>query len=112
MQRRLGLIATLVLALASSWALANPAGDAVYIDVRTAAEYAGGHVDQAVNIPFDEIAARIGEVTTDLEQPIILYCRTGRRSDIAKHSLEALGYSHVTDAGGYEELQAQLAAKN
>ena len=51
---------------------------ATLLDVRTRDEFAGGHVDGAVNIPVDELPARIGELATD--RPVVAYCRSGRRS--------------------------------
>ena len=50
----------LALGLALLFPLASSAGDPLWIDVRTAAEFTAGHVDEAVNIPYDEIAEGIG----------------------------------------------------
>ena len=85
------------------------AGDAFWIDVRSAEEYATGHVSPAVNIPHTEIVARIGEVTTDKDAEIYLYCRSGRRSGLAKDALEQAGYTNVVNLGGLAEAQAEAA---
>ena len=82
------------------------AGEALWIDVRSAEEYATEHVSPAVNIPHTEIAARIGEVTTDKDAEIYLYCRSGRRSGLAKDVLEQAGYTNVVNLGGLAEAQA------
>lgn len=79
----------------------------ILIDVRTAGEYSGGHLDRAINIPYDEIGQRIGEHVQDKEGDITLYCRSGRRSAIAKETLDGLGYKRVRDAGAYTKLKAQ-----
>jgi phage shock protein E len=79
------------------------AGDAIWIDVRTAEEFNAEHVTGAVNIPYEEIAGRIGEVTEDRNAPIYVYCRSGRRSGIAQDALAEAGFNKVTNAGGLEE---------
>ena len=83
------------------------AEEALWIDVRSAEEYNTEHVSQAVNIPYTEIAGRIGEVTEDKEALIYVYCRSGRRSGIAKDTLEAEGFTHVTNLGGLQDAQAK-----
>lgn len=82
---------------------------AVVIDVRTPAEYAAGHVEGAVNIPYEQIAAGIRAVPgASKDQAMLLYCRSGRRSAIAKETLEKLGYRRVIDGGGMTELVRSL----
>lgn len=76
----------------------------VWIDVRTAAEFNAGHINGAAHIPYEEIATRIGEVTTDKNSVIHLYCRSGNRSGIAQQTLRALGFSNAVNEGGYEDL--------
>jgi phage shock protein E len=85
------------------------AGDAHWIDVRTAEEYAAGHVSRAVNIPYEEITARIGEVTDDKDALIYLYCRSGRRSGIARDALEQAGFSNVINLGGLDDARRAAA---
>ncbi|MGI5309694.1 rhodanese-like domain-containing protein [Rheinheimera sp. WS51] len=79
---------------------------AIWIDVRTVQEYEAGHLPTAVNIPFDVIADNISAVTTDKNAPIHLYCKSGRRAGVALETLSALGYTNVTNEGGYEQLIA------
>ena len=76
----------------------------VLIDVRTPAEYAGGHVPGALNINFDKIGTGIAEITTDKDQAIHLYCKSGRRAGFAKQALEQIGYSHVVNSGGINDV--------
>jgi rhodanese-related sulfurtransferase len=82
-------------------AAALAAGGARVVDVRTAQEFAAGHVPGAVNIPFDEISRRAAEVG-DPEAPVVLYCRSGRRSAIAGDVLRRLGFEKVYDAQRYD----------
>lgn len=85
------------------------AGETYWIDVRSANEYASGHVDGAINIPHTEIANRIAEVTEDKDKTLYLYCRSGRRSGIAMDALQQMGYSHAINVGGYEEAISEAA---
>jgi phage shock protein E len=77
---------------------------AMLLDVRTPEEYSQGHLHGAVNIPYDQLAARVDEIDQDKDRDIVLYCRSGRRSDLAKRTLESLGYTNVLNAGGYEQM--------
>lgn len=80
---------------------------AIWIDVRTPEEFAEGHIEGAVNLPFDQIGARIHEVTADKNAPIHLYCRSGRRSGLALETLKAQGYTNLVNRGGYRDLLVQ-----
>ena len=76
----------------------------IWIDVRTPEEFKEGHLKDAVNIPVDQIGARIGSVSPDKSAPVNLYCRSGRRSEVALQELEKMGYTNVTNHGGYQDL--------
>lgn len=71
------------------------------VDVRTPAEYAAGHVPGAVNIPFDELDRRHAELGSP-SAPVLLYCRSGRRSGIAQQVLQGKGFSRVYDFQVYD----------
>jgi len=75
-------------------ALPKQGADAPFVlDVRTPEEYASGHVPGAANIPHDQVAARLAEVPKD--RPVVLYCRSGRRSGLAAEVLNESGYRRV-----------------
>lgn len=93
----------------SATEIKNLVARSIVIDVRTAQEFNDGHIDGAVNIPYDEIGGRITEVTNDKHQSIVLYCRSGRRSGIALDTLKAMGYTQLENAGGYTTLKQKLA---
>ena len=99
----------LILLLSGALSVSCWAGDAFWIDVRSAQEYGDGHVSMAVNIPYEEIAERIREVTEDREALIYLYCRSGRRAGIAKETLEELGYGQVINLESLENAQQKVA---
>ena len=65
------------------------------LDVRSAAEYAEGHVPGAVNIPHDQMKTRVEEIRTHQDQDVVLYCRSGRRSVIAAQTLAAEGFTRL-----------------
>ena len=77
----------------------------VVIDVRTAEEYASGHIPGAVNIPFDQIAQRIAEV--DAPHGVALYCMVGPRARKGESALLGAGYQAVLHLeGGLAAWQA------
>ncbi|MBL8250543.1 MAG: rhodanese-like domain-containing protein [Candidatus Competibacter sp.] len=106
MIKRAGFIAAL-LAAAPAWADhgAPVAGGPLVIDVRTEAEYRQGRVREALNIPYDQIAGRIAAVAPDRDARIDLYCRSGRRSGLAEQTLRRLGYRHVENKGGLDDMR-------
>lgn len=56
------------------------------VDVRTPAEFMGGHVAGSINIPLNEIVDRIDEIK-EMKSPIILCCASGGRSAMATQIL-------------------------
>lgn len=92
--------------LAPEKALELASTTGVLIDVRTPAEFASGALGDAVNIPYAQILAGVASENIEKSRPIVLYCRSGRRSGIAKETLEAAGFTNVINAGGYESLKA------
>ena len=74
--------------------------DYIIVDVRTPLEYEEKHIVDAINIPF-------GEVTNDVslykDKVVLLYCKSGKRADIAYESLYALGFK-VYNLGGIEDI--------
>lgn len=102
------ILAIFVLALVlGSCATHKPVKDAaVWIDVRTPGEYSRGHLDSAVNIPYQQISQRINEVVSSKNEKIYVYCASGHRAEIARKTLAAMGYTDVTNAGGYRDLVA------
>ena len=75
----------------------------IWIDVRTPAEFASGHVKNAYNIEFQIIGEQITGATQDKNAQLLLYCKSGRRSGVAKRTLEKLGYQNVTNVGGVRD---------
>ena len=70
--------------------LAALPADASWWDVRTPGEFARGTIDGAVNIPVDELRARIGEL--DPARPVYIFCQVGLRGYIAERIAEQHGH--------------------
>ena len=71
---------------------------AIIVDVREADEYKEEHLDDAINIPYTVIADKIGEYA-DKDTKIIVYCKSGVRSNKAATSLIEAGYKNIYDLG-------------
>lgn len=74
------------------------------LDVRTPQEYASGHLDGAINIPHDQILARLSEIEQYKDSSVVLYCKVGGRASQAQAVLIRSGFSNVINAGGYDDL--------
>lgn len=79
----------------------------IWIDVRTPQEFSQGHLKNAVNIPVEQISRRIRAASPDKNAPVNLYCRSGHRAEAALRTLKSLGYTNITNYGGYQDLLAK-----
>lgn len=73
---------------------------AVVVDVRTQAEYDGGHIAGAILLPLDRIATDSLTQLPNKEQTVLIYCRSGNRSVQAASQLASMGYTNIIDFGG------------
>ena len=113
--RIFGIVAVIVISLVSACQKGEPrmpetacvakSRPGVWIDVRSAEEFASGHLEGALHIPYDVIAEQIAQQVPDKNTEIHLYCRSGRRSGIAQETLSRLGYLKVINAGAYQKLK-------
>ena len=71
----------------------------VLLDVRTAEEYAQGHIPGSVNLDV-AVIARAPQVLPDKAVPLFVYCRSGARSAQAVAALERMDYCNVKNIGG------------
>jgi phage shock protein E len=83
--------------------------ESLLLDVRTSEEFNEGSIENAINIPVDELESRIGEIKND--KPIVVFCRSGNRSARAKKILEEKGFENVINGGGVGDLQVQFDQK-
>jgi NADPH-dependent 2,4-dienoyl-CoA reductase/sulfur reductase-like enzyme/rhodanese-related sulfurtransferase len=78
----------------------SPAERPLLLDVRTADEFAAGHLPAAINLPVDELRSRIGELPTDRD--IVAYCQVGQRGYLATRILRQAGLPVRNLSGGYK----------
>lgn len=110
--RTLGALLMALAVMASAVACADDAGNLVgqeallarlatqdaallVLDVRTAAEFAAGHVPGARNISHDELGARLDELAGARDKDLVIYCRSGRRADLAIETLRQAGFKRL-----------------
>jgi phage shock protein E len=84
---------------------------ALLIDVRTGAEFASGHLPDAINLPLDEIETELPRRVRDKSQVLLLHCQSGVRGGVAKKKLNALGYTNAFNLGSYGRAERILGAK-
>lgn len=102
--RRVALAAALVATLGAAAACSTAEGaglsavealpaNTMLIDVRTPGEFAEGHLEGAVNIPIElpTFAAQVALLDPDMD--FLVYCRSGRRADVAIAYMDTLGMS-------------------
>jgi len=75
---------------------------ALFVDVRSAAEYASGNAPGTVNIPLPELGNRMGEIPKTA--PVVLCCASGTRSGMASLVLKKNGYQQVYNVGTWGKL--------
>ena len=85
---------------AEAKALLDSRPDAVLLDVREEEEYITGHAVNARLLPVDELTDETAlDVIPELSTPVLVYCRSGYRSNVAAHKLEDFGYEEIYDLG-------------
>ena len=77
------------------------------IDVRTPAEYNGGHIKGSKNIPLQSLNQNLGKINKN--KPVITCCASGARSAAAKSILLNSGFSEVYNGGGWSGLKSKLS---
>ncbi|HEY6124512.1 MAG TPA: rhodanese-like domain-containing protein [Steroidobacteraceae bacterium] len=72
----------------------------VVLDVRTADEFAAGHVPGARNVSHDQLASRLDELAGARDKQVVLYCRSGRRTLLAEDILRKAGFKNLAHLEG------------
>ncbi len=75
---------------------------AMLVDVRSPAEYAGGHAPDTVNIPLQVLGSRLAEIPKSA--PVVVCCASGTRSGMARMMLRKNGYAQVFNVGKWSNL--------
>jgi rhodanese-related sulfurtransferase len=79
---------------------------ALIVDVRSPAEFAGGHVKNSINIPLEKIASKAEEFK--LHAHIIVCCRSGNRSGMAERTLKSKGLKNVSNGGSWQNVNNHI----
>ncbi len=74
--------------------------DALVLDVRTAGEFAAGHVPGARHLPLDRLPERLEELAPWRERPVVVFCRSGQRAARAAALLQRAGFRRVHKLAG------------
>lgn len=80
----------------------------IIVDVRRQDEYDEGHIPDAVLIPNESITDKQPDELPDLNQIILVYCRSGRRSKEASQKLADMGYTNVYEFGGINKWTGEV----
>jgi phage shock protein E len=79
---------------------------AVILDVRTPAEYQGGHIKGSINVPLQSLQGSLGKIPKN--KTVITCCASGMRSASAKSILKSAGYAAVHNGGGWMSLKSKI----
>ena len=80
----------------------------IIIDVRSPQEFATGSIEGAVNLPLKGLPDLLLSEGIELDEEVVVYCRSGRRSAQAKTVLKAAGFELVFDGGPMSQLEGVL----
>ncbi len=102
------LIATELARLGRKWSEISPAEAArlmsheqpLVLDVREANDYREGHIREAKHIPFGQLAAKLDQIASWKDKPVIVYCRSGGQSASACKLLARHGFSRLYNLAG------------
>ena len=83
----------------------------VIVDVRTVDEFSSGHIPNAICIPNEDITTSKPELLPDINQEILVYCRSGRRSKEAAQKLADIGYTNVYEFGGIIDWTGEIVTE-
>ena len=76
----------------------------IFVDLRDAADYKGGHIVDAVHIPTSQLEKRSTELDKYRDKPVVLVCKMGQQAGVAGKQLKAAGFEKVYKmAGGMME---------
>lgn len=83
----------------------------IVVDVRRQDEYDAGHIPGAILIPNESIGTQQPEELPDLDQIILIYCRSGNRSKQAAQKLSDMGYTNIYEFGGINTWTGEIVTE-
>ena len=78
----------------------NPDHNLILLDVRTVKEYQSGHIKDSINIPHDQLIQNIDVLDQYRNQPIVVFCRSGRRAQLVIDTLIQNKFDQIVDLEG------------
>ena len=78
----------------------NPDNNFILLDVRTVGEYQSGHIKDSINIPHDQLIQNIDVLDQYRNQPIVVFCRSGRRAQLVIDTLIQNKFDQIVDLEG------------
>lgn len=81
--------------------------NALVLDIRDKKDFNSGHLANAINIPYANLATRLDELNNQKERPIILVCKTGQTVSVAGKMLREKGFNAIRMSGGMMEWTNQ-----
>ncbi len=79
---------------------------ALLVDVRNPDEFRSGHVKGSINIPLDQITQKINQFKN--KNKIVVFCRSGSRSQMALSILHTNGITNVINGGGWQDVNQYI----
>ncbi len=73
----------------------------IILDVRSEQEYLNGHIQGAINIPYDQLNEQKDWLAQYQNQQVVVYCRSGRRAGVAEQILRSQGFNKLSDLQGH-----------
>ncbi len=80
----------------------------VILDVRSEQEFLQGHIQGALNIPYNQLIQHKALIEKYKTEDVVIYCRSGRRARIAYQTLQDLGFNQLMDLRGHINLWQAL----
>ena len=78
----------------------NPGHSLILLDVRTVSEYQSGHIKDSINFPHDQLIQNIDVLDQYRNQPIVVFCRSGRRAQLVIDALIQNKFDQIVDLKG------------
>lgn len=72
----------------------------ILLDVRTVEEFESGHIRNSINIPHVILLSNIDLVSEYNDEPLVVYCRSGKRASLVIEALKKHGFTNVVDIEG------------
>ena len=87
----------------------------VLLDVRTVEEFKSGHIRNSINIPHEILLSNIDLVSEYNDEPLVVYCRSGKRASLVIEALKKHGFTNIVDIEGdilaWSQLNYPLVGK-